>query len=170
MDHRYDSCRALHITVHQRREETMSITHDSAPLPSIMRPVMNWPRMIDWFDSWLPGETNWWPSLAPGIRIEEFTRNGTFVIRAEIPGINPDTDVDIAVNEGVLTISGHRQQAHEDRQRSEFYYGSFTRSLRLPAGATAAGIRATYRDGILEVAVPVGSEAGTSEHIAVTRA
>ncbi len=148
----------------------MSVTQDSAPVPSLMRPAMNWPRMIDWFDSWLPGESNWWPSLAPGIRIEEFTREGTFVIRAEIPGIDPDRDVDISVNDGLLTISGHREQRHEMRQRSEFYYGSFTRSLRLPAGATASGIHASYRDGILEVVVPLGAGASRPERIAVARA
>ena len=147
----------------------MSIAHDPTPLPSLMRPVMNWPRMMDWFDSWLPGESNWWPSLAPGIRVEEFSRDGAFIVRAELPGIDPDKDVDISVSDGMLTISGHREQKHEDRRRTEFYYGSFSRALRLPAGATASGIKATYHDGILEVVVPLGKEASQPEHIAVTR-
>ena len=57
-----------------------------------------------------------------------------------------------------LTIHGERREETREKNRSEFRYGSFSRSLRMPPGADAASVQATYRDGILEVVVPIGEE------------
>jgi len=74
-------------------------------------------------------------------------------------GIDPDKDVDIAVTDGELRITAHRQakSEHKDKNgyRSEFQYGSFSRTLTLPPGASPDAVTATYKDGVLEVRVPV---------------
>jgi len=108
------------------------------------------------------------------LRVEEFLDDKTLVVRAELPGIDPDKDVDISVIDGALRISAERQEKSEhkgkDSYRSEFSYGSFTRTVKLPEGATEADVTATYTDGVLEIRVPV-AEPVTAEpaKIAVTR-
>jgi HSP20 family protein len=94
------------------------------------------------------------------LRVEEFVDEGSLVVRAELPGIDPDRDVDISVSEGVLTIRAERQERSEKKEkesyRSEFRYGSFARTIALPAGASEDDVSATYNDGVLEVRVPLG--------------
>lgn len=109
------------------------------------------------------------------MKIEEFLEGDTCVIRAEIPGIDPDKDVELNVDDGVLRLSAKREEKEESRSadgyRSEFHYGQLTRSLRLPEGATEADITASYKDGILEVRVPAPKkpvDAG-SRKIPITR-
>jgi HSP20 family protein len=96
------------------------------------------------------------------MRLEQYDDEGTLVIRAEMPGVDPDEDVDISVHDGVLTISAEREERTEDKgegtYRSEFHYGSFTRSVRLPRGVDEDDVTADYADGILEVRVPKGTE------------
>jgi HSP20 family protein len=93
------------------------------------------------------------------LRVEEFIDDKTLVVRAEIPDIDPDKDVDLSVEGGRLHIKAQREARteHKDKHsyRSEFRYGSFTRSIPLPEGATEADITASYKDGVLEVRVPI---------------
>lgn len=92
------------------------------------------------------------------LRVEEFVEEGTLVIRAELPGVDPEKDVEITVADGVLRLRAHREERTEqDRPtgyRSEFHYGSLERTMRLPEEAHADDITASYHDGILEVRVP----------------
>jgi HSP20 family protein len=93
------------------------------------------------------------------LRVEEFMDDKTMVVRAELPDIDPDKDVQITVVDGELRIKAERQAKTEhkekDSYRSEFRYGSFSRTMPLPAGATEADVSATYKDGVLEIRVPV---------------
>ncbi|KHL03482.1 Hsp20/alpha crystallin family protein [Sinomonas humi] len=93
------------------------------------------------------------------IRVEELVDDGKLVVRAELPGIDPETDVDVSVSEGQLRIAAHREERQEEKEkggyRTEFRYGSFTRTLALPEGASADDITATYTDGVLEIRVPI---------------
>jgi HSP20 family protein len=97
------------------------------------------------------------------LRVEEFVDDATLVVRAEVPGIDPEKDVDISVAEGMLRISATKQEKSEhkekDSYRSEFRYGSFVRSIRLPEGCREQDITATYADGVLEVRLPMGGPA-----------
>lgn len=92
------------------------------------------------------------------LRVEEFQDGPTMVVRAELPGIDPDRDVDITVSGTTLTIEARREERSEYRgkhnYRSEFQYGAFTRSIQLPQGTREADIQASYTDGILEVRIP----------------
>ncbi len=93
------------------------------------------------------------------MHLEEFVEGDTCVIRAEIPGVDPEKDIEITVADGIVHISAHREERKEEERpsgyRSEFRYGSFSRSVRLPEGATEADVTATYKDGVLEVRIPV---------------
>jgi HSP20 family protein len=110
-------------------------------------------------------------NVANPLHLEEFVENGTCVIRAELPGIDPDKDVDVTVDSGMLVITAHREERTEEKRpesyRSEFRYGSFRRSVRLPDGVTESDIKASYRDGILEVRVPMPTSEKTATRVAV---
>jgi len=108
------------------------------------------------------------------MKIEEVHEDDSLVIRAELPGVDPDKDVDISVSDGVLHIEGRREESKEDKDagsyRSEFHYGTFTRDLRLPKGVEGKQVKASYRDGILEVRIPWPAEkAAAPERVSITR-
>lgn len=105
----------------------------------------------------------------PLIRIEDFVDGQTYVLRAEMPGIDPDNDVDIIVDDGVLTIQAQRSEEKKDRDHREFRYGSFSRSVPLPRGSKVDDIRAEYRDGVLELRMPVDEPTPAPHRITVTR-
>jgi HSP20 family protein len=94
--------------------------------------------------------------------LESFIDNGKLMIRVDLPGIDPK-DVEITVLGDTLTIRGKREQQREERGRNylhrEVTYGSFERSLRLPEGVKADEVKASYRNGVLELTVAVPQEA-----------
>lgn len=111
-------------------------------------------EVLTWLDSdapvTLPGL-----GLTPFVRIEDFVEDDSYVLRAEMPGIDPDRDLDISVDGDLLTLSGERKDEQRDRSRHEMHYGSFTRSVHLPRRARTDDIAATYTAGVLEVRVPL---------------
>jgi HSP20 family protein len=115
---------------------------------------------VNWFDSlrWMPREFRDWVANDT-IRLEEFTDDHGMTIRAEIPGVDPSSDVDVCVVDGHLSIEARRRAViehdHEGRRRSEFRYGDFYRRLTLPAGAKDDEISASYDKGILTIDVPI---------------
>lgn len=96
--------------------------------------------------------------MTPSIKVEQYLDGDTLVVRAEVPGIDPDKDVDVSVSEGMLNIRAEREEKSEHKTksgyRSEFRYGSFQRSIALPPGAKEEDITAGYKDGVLEVRAP----------------
>lgn len=129
-----------------------------------------WPRFTDWLDTLVPSDISWRTGFPHSIRIEEFTKNGDFMIRAELPGIDPDKDVQVNVKDGMLTIEGNREEHSESDQRSEFFYGRFMRTLSLPSGTTSSDIQASYKDGILEIKIPMKEATERSESIPIAHA
>ncbi len=101
------------------------------------------------------------------MRLEDKIEDGHYVVRAEIPGIDPAKDVDITVRGGQLTIKAERTEKNEANGRSEFSYGSFVRSISLPTGAKEDDIKASYDKGILTVSVPVDDTAPAEKHVQV---
>lgn len=104
------------------------------------------------------------------IRVEEMMDGNTLVVRAELPGIDPEKDVDVTIADGVLSIKAERQEKKEqkdkDSYRSEFRYGSFMRRIPLPSGVQQGDITASYKDGLLEVRAPMpdqGQDAAASK-------
>lgn len=77
------------------------------------------------------------------------------MLRAELPGIDPAKDVEITVDEGVLTLRAERSEETKEKYRTEFRYGTFARSVRLPSGAKGDEASADYKDGVLTITVPL---------------
>src|SRR5262245_58761658 len=141
-----------------------------------------WPfsRFLDLFE---PDFGRFFEGLAPHVpwtdgrmRIEEEMQDGTLVIRAELPGIDPEKDVAIDVTDDHLAISAERRGEEVEKtengiRRSEFRYGSLSRIVALPRGTKIEDITAVYKDGILEVRVPMPTEVDeVAKRVAITRA
>ena len=93
--------------------------------------------------------------------VDIFDTAEAIVLKAELPGLTPD-DIDIEVDENVLTIKGERRfedKVEEGRYyRLERAYGQFSRSVTLPQGVKADEISASFDQGVLEVRVPKADE------------
>ena len=79
------------------------------------------PRLFDWLENEFP----FFPALRTlerehAIRCEEYIDGGQYVLRAELPGIDPDKDVDVSITAGVLRVRAERRETKKDQQRSEF--------------------------------------------------
>jgi len=125
------------------------------------RQSTRFPDLFDWIES--P-----WASMLPfasgqPVRIEDYSKDGTYVVRAELPGLDPDKDIEVTVDADVLTIRAERHEEHEEAHRSEFRYGSLSRSVTLPAGTDPEQVTASYGKGILQVSVPL-AETKTGSH------
>jgi HSP20 family protein len=98
----------------------------------------------------LEGVTEWAPA------VDATTKNGDLVIRAELPGVSPE-DVDISLQNNVMTISGERKAEQEEERGGYFIrerrYGSFSRSFSLPQGTDESKVSARFDQGVLEVTV-----------------
>jgi len=121
-------------------------------------PVFRFPERWRWYlDS---GDEQKW------LRVEEFHEGDMLVVRAELPGIDPDKDVEITTEGGMAKIHAHREEKSESKEkqgyRSEFRYGEFDREIALPVGTKPEDVKATYKDGILEVRIPCSAEAPPS--------
>lgn len=101
------------------------------------------------------------------MKVEDLVQDDRYVLRAELPGMDPAKDIDVTVSGGVLTIRADRLDEAEGAHRSEFRYGTLTRSLPLPANADEAHIQASYGSGILEVDVPLKEADDTQRRIPI---
>jgi HSP20 family protein len=127
--------------------------------------------LVDWIESEFPGFGGFRPFAGlQMLRVEDYLDEKEYVVRAELPGIDPDRDLDLTVQDGVLTLKAERKEERTDAHRSEFRYGTFSRSLSLPSGADENNVRATYKDGILEVRVALRPEQkGEARHITIAK-
>jgi len=125
-----------------------------------------WPSLLDLLEAplhalgTLPGHS---------IRFEEFVRNSHYVVRAELPGVDPDEDIEVTVMSGMLTIQAKREEEVRDYHRNEFRYGYFARSIPLPLGADESSLRATYQYGILEITVKLTEPKQSSQRVPIER-
>ena len=109
---------------------------------------------------------SWWPgqqftssatpvAWAPAVDISE--RKDAYLVAVELPGVTPD-QVEITVEDGLLTIQGERHFAHDSAEekvhRAERSYGAFRRSMTLPSHVEADKIEASAQDGVLQILVP----------------
>lgn len=144
----------------QRRGARDAPESTTWPFPTWFR----WPSPRELFDM-LPSETP--------MRIDEDIEDGHLVIRAEMPGIDPERDVDIRVQDNTLTIRAERRredkQEHRGALRREIHYGTFVRNIALPEGADADDITANYKDGVLEVRLPYAESGSTGRKVPIER-
>jgi len=127
-----------------------------------------WREMEDMFDRYTRAVG--WPrgggqeimrtgDWSPRVDIAETDK--AFVIKAEIPEVKKE-DVKVTVDNGVLSICGDRKQEKEEKgkkfHRVERYYGSFCRSFTLPENIDEGGIKASFKDGMLNLDIPKTEE------------
>jgi HSP20 family protein len=131
-------------------------------------PRVPFPDLSEWF------EQPWAPLLpfttGRAFRVEDYVQEGNYVLRAELPGLDPAKDVEVSVEDGTLTIHAERREEHEEPHHSEFRYGSFSRSVTLPRGADTEHITAGYDKGILQVSVPVPEAKAGGRRIEISHA
>ena len=91
----------------------------------------------------------------PSVDVVE--KDGKILAKFEVPGLSKD-DLEISVENGVLTVSGEKKHEYEEKKDNIHYaeisYGSFSREISVPEGVNAEEIEAIYKDGILIVSMP----------------
>jgi HSP20 family protein len=137
-------------------------TRSVADWPDIMgRPLFEWPEP-------------WKEMFDADLKIEEYRDGDTVVVRAELPGVDPDDGIDVAVDDHMLHLRAERRSESKTEEangyRSEFRYGSFSRTVPLPTGAREADVTATYVDGILEIKIPVDADEASAKKVPIARA
>ena len=157
----------------EKTEEAVEVT----TRPEVVEP---WGWVSDWFEDWprmfgrrFPEQFWRTPPEVETIKVEQFSDDDGIVVRAELPGVDPDEAIDVSVSGDKLTISAKREQREESKTdegyRSEFHYGSFRRIMSLPAGTSADDVKASYEDGILEVRIPVDKAEAAKTKVPVKR-
>jgi HSP20 family protein len=111
---------------------------------------------------WTPASRALTPSAemwAP--QIDMFQRGNELVVKADLPGMSKD-EVKVDVTDDAITITGERRREHEEERegiyRIERSSGSFRRVVALPEGAITDQAKATFRNGVLEIAMPAPPE------------
>ena len=111
------------------------------------------PRMFEDFDS---------EDMELKLPVESYIKDGNLVVRADVPGLDPK-DIEVSVLGNLLTIKGERKDKQEvkkdDYFRREISYGSFESRTTLPEGAQTDKIKASFRNGVIEVTMPLVKEA-----------
>ena len=97
-----------------------------------------------------------WPS------IDVKDKDNELLVTAEVPGLT-DKDVELFVDNGMLTIRGEKKGETEERGYSERFYGKFERQIPLPSGIDQEHCKADFRDGLLTVHLPKTREAAESK-------
>jgi HSP20 family protein len=102
------------------------------------------------------GRGSWSPFL------DVYETPDSFVVKVDLPGMSSD-DVEVTLDQNLLTIRGERKSEEEVKEenfhRIERRYGSFERTVSLPAQVNPDGIQANFTDGVLEVIVPKSEQA-----------
>jgi HSP20 family protein len=105
---------------------------------------------------WAGGERGWMPA------VDMVDAKDEFVVKADLPGID-EKNVEVTVQDGALTIRGHRKEEKEEKKEDYYYsersYGAFVRTLPLPSGVDADKVKATFKKGVLEIHLPKAKEA-----------
>lgn len=134
-----------------------------------------WGEMDRWFDRlfedfsrrslpslWRP--ERWWPTEAfmriPAVDV--FEEKDDVVVKAELPGLSKD-EVQVQITGSTLTLKGEKKKKEEVKEEDYYYcersHGSFSRSLQLPHEVKADQVKASFKEGVLEVRLPKTEEA-----------
>jgi len=138
----------------------------TSPLPLMRRSSLEMDRALGrFFDRDLvDGSPDWVPPIEVG------EHNGQLQVRAELAGLKPE-DVKIEVTDDSLTIQGERKYEHEENKRgmyrSERRYGQFYRQIPLPEGANVEEAKAQFKDGVLEITLPIPEQANKVREIPI---
>jgi HSP20 family protein len=96
-----------------------------------------------------------WGTFSPSVDVVE--TNDQIKVSAELPGLD-DGDIEVSLDRGVLTISGEKSEEHKEERenyyRAERTYGSFRRSIPLPAEVNEDEVEAVFQNGVLTITLP----------------
>jgi HSP20 family protein len=110
------------------------------------------------------GDAGWLPA------VEVSERDGKLRVQAELPGLSPD-EVRVEIGDNEIVIQGERRVEHEENRRgvrrTEREYGVFYRTIPLPEGAQVDQAKASFRNGLLEITVPVPQRASERRPLAI---
>jgi HSP20 family protein len=95
------------------------------------------------------------PHLIP---VEQYADGTSYVIRLEVPGIDPASDLTVSVETGTVIVRAERRDSAPEGRQTEFRYGRFARHIALPLGANARDVSASYHSGILTVRIGLEPE------------
>jgi HSP20 family protein len=95
---------------------------------------------------------------AQQIPVEQYPDGASYVIRLEVPGIDPASDLTVSVQAGTLSVRAERRDDAPEGRTTEFRYGSFARHVALPLGSDPRNVSASYHNGILTVRVGMEPE------------
>ena len=113
------------------------------------RPMRRFGEMKDWVPS-----------------IDVFETKNDIVVKAELPGMDPK-DIDISLSDGSLVLKGEKKHEKEEKEENYHFiersYGSFVRSVPLPAEVKHDKINASYKNGVLKVVLPKSEESKKKE-------
>ena len=117
------------------------------------------------FGDWERAGTPWFPmSEGYSPRVESYRDGNTFLIKADLPGVDPK-EVEITVENNQLILKGERKTQQEQKESGylsrEVHYGSFVRTFPLPEGVNAEEVQARYHNGVLEVSIPLPASMAT---------
>ena len=103
-------------------------------------------RVFGGEDGWTIGNNG------PALDLSE--TDNTIEVRFDLPGVDPD-EIDIQINRNLLTVSGERKEAQEEKGRTSYrverHSGSFSRSITLPSEVNEDEVAADYKDGVLSI-------------------
>ncbi len=98
--------------------------------------------------------------------VDMFDKKDEIVVKAEVPGVDKK-NIKISISENILTIKGETKKEEEVKEEDYYYsersYGSFVRSLSLPAKVVESKVKAEFKDGILEIHMPKAAESKAKE-------
>lgn len=98
--------------------------------------------------------------------VDMYEKKDEIVVKAEVPGIDKE-NIKISISDNMLTIKGEMKKEEEIKEEDYYYsersYGSFSRSLTLPAKVVGDKVKAEFKDGILEIHMPKAAEAKAKE-------
>jgi HSP20 family molecular chaperone IbpA len=134
--------------------------------PAVFRALF--PGLVDWLESPWTGPPQF--TAAQSFRVEEVARDNRYLIRAELPGLDPEKDIEVTVDGATLTIHAERRQEDSGPYSSEFRYGSLTRLVSLPVKVDAKDVTARYERGVLEVSVPAPEVRPEGDRVAIEKA
>lgn len=116
-----------------------------------------WPSLQEPFRAMQARIADW---LAPASEASD--AGAAYRIAIELPGV-AEKDIELTVEEGVLTVQGEKRSSREEKGDSWYFserqYGVFSRGFRLPADADEGAVTAELKDGVLTVIVPKRAEA-----------
>lgn len=102
--------------------------------------------------------------FVPDIDVKD--EKDAIAVRADIPGIKKE-NLDISVRQDLLTLKGERKEETEKKSKdyyhAERFYGAFSRTVELPTKVKAEGVKASYKDGVLEIRLPKDEKAQAKE-------